>query len=475
MLKLNCLLIADNIELIEEISHALLATRIKHTLYLSSMPSSGLEKAMQIKPDCILISEHFLTGDIAKKLSEYTPLLCVAHSDNIETPSRPNDDGLPHVAINRNLTQRLTSLLSADHKVEKNTAPKFVFNATFLDLVIESIPNYVFVKDAEFRIVRANQAFLSLYPEADRNKVIGSTTIEDYDPVEAQEFLAKDREAFACGYSETVEKIQFPNGDVRILYTQKKRFTDEHAENFVLGICTDVTEREDLIKKLTRSNHDLERFAYSASHDLKSPLNAIKNLVGWIEEDYSEVLPEGAAESFRLIKSRSIRMSRLLDDLLAYSRVQKRLEDEEWTFVDEVVDSAFAVIDNTDNFSVKINGPKLQLPRVAFQIVAMNLIGNAIKHHHKKCGSIVIEINSLTSGHQISFIDDGPGIPITYSTKIFEMFQTLKSRDVVEGSGMGLALVKKVLDYYEGHITLNERHQGGARFDVFWPKRTKSQ
>ncbi|KZW99157.1 hypothetical protein JL49_18900 [Pseudoalteromonas luteoviolacea] len=344
-----------------------------------------------------------------------------------------------------------------------------LFDAEFLDLVIESVPNYLFVKDTQFRIVRANQTFLSLYPESYRDKVIGSTTIEDYDPDEAKEFLEKDSEAFACGYSETVERIQFPNGDSRILFTQKKKFTDEHNQDYILCIATDVTEREDLIKKLTKSNQDLERFAYSASHDLKSPLNAIKNLASWIEEDYFDAFPEGAKENFRLIKSRSIRMATLLDDLLAYSRVQKCLEDEEWGYLDVVVDSVLSVIEQSNKFTVKVVGPRLKLPRVAFQIVAMNLIGNTIKHHHKGCGEITIWVKANPKDNQISFIDDGPGIPITYSKKIFEMFQTLQSKDVIEGSGVGLALVKKVLEYYEGSIVLNATHQNGARFDVLWP------
>ncbi|TQF71250.1 ATP-binding protein [Pseudoalteromonas luteoviolacea] len=473
MQNFNCLLITDDIDSIEVFSHALKDTGIKHTLYLSATPSAGLQKAQRIKPDCILLSELLLPDADVKALSEYTPLLCIACSDNTEEPDLSNFGSLTTVKINSAMARDLIGLLPEHNPIKQSIASKVVFNAAFLDLVIESIPNYVFVKDTQFRIVRANQQFLSLYPENYRDKVIGSTTIEDYDPAEAQEFLAKDREAFTCGYSETVEKIQFPNGELRTLFTQKKRFTDEHAQDYILGICTDVTEREDLIKKLTKSNQDLERFAYSASHDLKSPLNAIKNLVGWIEEDYFEQLPEGAKDSFKLIKSRSIRMARLLDDLLAYSRVQKRLEDEEWALVDDIIHSAFSVIDRSEKFSLKITGPKLQLPRVAFQIVAMNLLGNAIKHHHKNSGVINIEIKAQSNGHQISFIDDGPGIPIAYSKKIFEMFQTLQSRDVVEGSGMGLALVKKVLDYYEGHVTLNEHHEGGAKFDVLWPKRAK--
>nr|WP_247684672.1 PAS domain-containing sensor histidine kinase [Pseudoalteromonas luteoviolacea] len=437
--------------------------------------AGGLKKAEEISADFVFIDNKLFKAEAIEALSTITSNIYIAFGTDKYRPKTLAYDALSTIDLSRSdandiLAEILNTVcLPCSQGADIEDGQHTLFDAEFLDLVIESVPNYLFVKDTQFRIVRANQTFLSLYPESYRDKVIGSTTIEDYDPEEAKEFLEKDREAFVSGYSETVERIQFPNGDSRILFTQKKKFTDEHDQDYILGIATDVTEREDLIKKLTKSNQDLERFAYSASHDLKSPLNAIKNLVSWIEEDYFDEFPDGAKENFRLIKSRSIRMATLLDDLLEYSRVQKCLEDEEWGYLDVVVDSVLSVIEQSDKFTVKVVGPRLKLPRVAFQIVAMNLIGNAIKHHHKGYGEITIWVEANPKGHQISFIDDGPGIPITYSKKIFEMFQTLQSRDVIEGSGMGLALAKKVLEYYEGNIVLNSTHQNGARFDLFWP------
>ncbi|KZN67650.1 sensor histidine kinase [Pseudoalteromonas luteoviolacea] len=472
MVKSNILFISDSVECIELFIHAMKDCGDKQKLYLSSTMADGLKKAEHIRAEFVFINNTLFKAEAIEALLTVTSNIYIAFGTEKYSLDRQAYGELSTIDLNRpDAHDVLAKILNTVCSQAADIAggQHSLFDAEFLDLVIESVPNYLFVKDTQFRIVRANQTFLSLYPESYRDKVIGSTTIEDYDPDEAKEFLEKDREAFACGYSETVERIQFPNGDSRILFTQKKKFTDEHAQDYILGIATDVTEREDLIKKLTKSNQDLERFAYSASHDLKSPLNAIKNLVSWIEEDYFDAFPEGAKENFNLIKSRSIRMATLLDDLLAYSRVQKCLEDEEWGYLDVVVDSVLSVIEQSDKFTIKIVGPRLKLPRVAFQIVAMNLIGNAIKHHHKGHGEITIWIEANQKGHQISFIDDGPGIPITYSKKIFEMFQTLQSRDVIEGSGMGLALAKKVLEYYEGSIELNTTHQNGARFDVFWP------
>lgn len=337
----------------------------------------------------------------------------------------------------------------------------------FQDLVIDSLPGLVFVKDSEFRIVKANKAFINLYP--DPNKVIGYTTIEDFPTHEAEAFLAKDREAFTTGYSEVVESITFPNGDVRILFTQKKQFKNAQQEQFILGVSSDVTERENLIKQLKKSNKDLEQFAYIASHDLKSPLNGIKRLVEWIEDDHAQEIPQKANEYFALIKNRVERMSGLLSDLLEYSRIDKQLVEEETISLLEFVQAIHELVSNSENYPISIPDKEVKLPRVALQIVLLNLISNSVKHHHKENGNIELQVEENSLGYTITFTDDGPGIPLRYHEKAFQMFQTLKTRDEVEGSGMGLALVKKIIDHYGGKIELEGERNPGCQFRLFWP------
>ncbi|WP_081310383.1 PAS domain-containing protein [Pseudoalteromonas luteoviolacea] len=304
MVKSNILFISDNVDCIELFIHAIKDCGEKQNLYLSSSMAGGLKKAEEISADFVFIDSKLFKAEAIEALSTITSNIYIAFSTDKYRPKTLAYDALSTIDLSRSDAHDIladilnTVCLPCSQGADIEDGQHTLFDAEFLDLVIESVPNYLFVKDTQFRIVRANQTFLSLYPESYRDKVIGSTTIEDYDPEEAKEFLEKDREAFASGYSETVERIQFPNGDSRILFTQKKKFTDEHDQDYILGIATDVTEREDLIKKLTKSNQDLERFAYSASHDLKSPLNAIKNLVSWIEEDYFDEFPDGAKENF---------------------------------------------------------------------------------------------------------------------------------------------------------------------------------
>ena len=100
-----------------------------------------------------------------------------------------------------------------------------------------------------------------MYPEDERDNVIGYTTFESYRPDEVEEFLKEDKKAFKEGYASTLETINFPNGSRQILHTTKTRFNNERGNNFILGVCVDVTEREKLISKLQKSNHDLDQFA----------------------------------------------------------------------------------------------------------------------------------------------------------------------------------------------------------------------
>ena len=155
-------------------------------------------------------------------------------------------------------------------------------------MITENNPDLIFAKDSDLKILHANSAFLSLYPEELRDKVIGYTTLEKYNDAEAEAFLVQDKLAFEQGKTETIEKIAFPSGEIRTLFTTKTRFEDDQGNAYILGVARDVTEREALIEKLKKSNADLDEFAYIASHDLKAPLNAIKRLASWIEEDAAD-------------------------------------------------------------------------------------------------------------------------------------------------------------------------------------------
>ena len=160
---------------------------------------------------------------------------------------------------------------------------ELVKTLSFQDLVTNTIPDLIFVKDSEYRIVQANEAFLDLYPDEQRDKVIGTTTIESYSEEDARAFLEYDRLALENGYSETEETVVFPHGRKRTLFTKKVRFTNPDGEKFILGIARDITEQQeqqermDLLKGLLIASGQTETF----EEFLKTVLSMICEYIAW--------------------------------------------------------------------------------------------------------------------------------------------------------------------------------------------------
>lgn len=483
----NLLIIDDNPDDIEFCIRSLKRKSKRYRYQSATSGEEGLSLINTFLPDCVIL-DHSLPGtsgiDLLPQILNvypHLPVIIMTGQGNEMIAVEAMKRGAENYLVKANLDADAldTNIKAAvekkqlEHELSKKEQAliekqqELSASYAFQDLVIESLPDYVFIKDSEFKLVKVNQAFLNLY--ADKDKVIGFTTVEDYPAEEAEAFLAKDREAFDTGFSETMERITFPNGEVHILFTQKKRFENARGEVFILGVAKDVTERENMIRELQKSNYDLEQFAYVASHDLKSPLNGIKKLVGWIEEDHLHLLPEEARQHFALIKNRTDRMTQLLTDLLAYARVNSKLKDSESIDFYDFCGYIMGLNENSEAFQFSAPNVEVNLPRVALQMVINNLLNNAIKHHDHSQGTITIDINSCPGGYNLSVTDDGPGIPVEYQERVFEMFQTLKSRDEVEGSGMGLAMVKKIVEFYRGRVELDVNFITGCRIQIFWP------
>ncbi|MFK7958123.1 MAG: CHASE domain-containing protein [Lysobacterales bacterium] len=221
-------------------------------------------------------------------------------------------------------------------------------------------------------------------------------------------------------------------------------------------------------KALQKSNEELEKFAYIASHDLKAPLRAIKQLANIIYEDCAESLPQQSLDDLKLLVGRTKRMDSLLNGLLDYSRIGDKAREP---VVVDVVKLIEQIADNhakAHAFTINYVGPiaTVFIPETVAQIVFSNLIANAIKHHDQERITIRVSYQYYNGFDVINFTDNGPGIDFQYRHKIFEMFQTLKPRDEVEGNGMGLALVKKTLKAHGGEIELIENEGRGASFRI---------
>lgn len=246
----------------------------------------------------------------------------------------------------------------------------------------------------------------------------------------------------------------------------------------VLSAIVDITARKqsevqlsNLVGQLTRSNDDLNNFAYVASHDLKSPLRGVDQLATWIEEDLGGSLNSETQSHLRLMRSRISRMEMLLDDLLAYSRVGQSDNPVAAVNTGNLVRDIFELAASRKNIALvaATDMPVVRTQKVPLELVLRNLINNAIKHHDKPQGTIRVEAQPYPGGYEFSVEDDGPGIPAEHQKRVFTIFQTLKPRDEVEGSGMGLAIVKKAVETAGGAVTLESDGKLGCVFRFTWP------
>lgn len=241
-------------------------------------------------------------------------------------------------------------------------------------------------------------------------------------------------------------------------------------------ICAEA-ELKSYNAKLEYSNQQLDEFAYVASHDLKAPLRVIDNASKWLEEDLAEVLDKESKDNIDLLRNRVKRMEKLLDDLLEYSRIGRKKDSRFNEFVrgDVLVKDIIQILSPPEEFTIRTSPhlEKIKVNRMPLQHILMNLASNAIKHHDKPKGNIELSFRDEDDHFVFTVRDDGPGIPQEYQNQVFNMFQTLKPRDKVEGSGMGLAIVKKNIETYEQKLTLKSKVGEGCEFEFTWPKHQK--
>lgn len=224
--------------------------------------------------------------------------------------------------------------------------------------------------------------------------------------------------------------------------------------------------------ELERSNKELETFAYVASHDLKSPLRGIAQLSTWIEEDLASNEYSAVLGHTELLRNRIQRMEKLLDDLLIFYRAGKSEGNLMTVNVNQMIKEIFEIQNNKSGLRLELINelPTFSTLSTPLELIIRNLLSNAIKHHDKQEGVIQISSRELNEDqYEFSVCDDGPGIPEKFHQRIFGMFQTLKPRDELEGSGMGLALIKKIVVNYGGIVTLKSEGRGCC-FSFSWPK-----
>jgi len=236
-----------------------------------------------------------------------------------------------------------------------------------------------------------------------------------------------------------------------------------------------VTELRAAYARLEQVNKELDDFAYVVSHDLKAPLRHIKSLVEWITSDCSEKLAAEQSENFHLLVSQVDRMHALIEGILQYSRAGRSKEETVTFDATDAVAEAIELTAPPDTIRIEVRDalPTLTLERTRIVQVFQNLLSNAVKFMDKPDGRIVIGCHSRQGYWTFSVADNGPGIDEKHHQRIFRMFQTLQPSDSYESTGIGLTLVKKIVEIYGGKIWVESRPGAGSTFFFTLPQEQK--
>jgi signal transduction histidine kinase len=226
------------------------------------------------------------------------------------------------------------------------------------------------------------------------------------------------------------------------------------------------------IEARKRAEEELEQFVHAASHDLRAPLRALDNLSQWIEEDLGKSPSAELASHLALMHQRIRRMSRLLEDLLEYSRAGREEQALQNVDLKELCGEVLKLLPPRPGirFEIAAGMPNFQASLKPLARLLFHLLSNAFKHHDKEQGLVTVSAKDLGAAVEIEVKDDGPGIEPRHQERVFQPFQTLRSRDEVEGSGLGLAIVSRMLQRRSGKISLDSEPGKGSVFRVSWPK-----
>lgn len=262
-----------------------------------------------------------------------------------------------------------------------------------------------------------------------------------------------------------------------------------------IGITEDVTlqrqadevlrqaheQLEDLVRKRTdqlqETNRELADLVYAVTHDLKAPLRGIARLGDWLTEDYASKLGEDGRALVSKLQARARQLHALVDGILAYSRVGRAAENETEVDMNHLVGEVTRLLDPPPNFTIRTPHPLPTVPGIPHQVhqLFQNLLDNAMKFSDKPEGWVQITCSRAGSAWEFSVADNGPGIPPAYHAKIFALFQRLDTLPDRPGTGIGLSLVKRIVETRGGQIEVISEEGQGTTFRFTWPDNSRAR
>lgn len=346
--------------------------------------------------------------------------------------------------------------------------------------LLDSTTDAVFIKDLAGRYVYINPAgasFLGL--KAD--DVVGKTDLEVFTRETALAIMESDQRVIAEGRTQSFDEVGTADGVTRVFTSTKGVCRDSGGRIAGLfGISRDITERKEaeremarLAEELRRSNAELERFAYVASHDLQEPLRIVTSYVQLLARRYRGRLDQDADEFIAYAVDGANRMKRLIQDLLAYARIGSKGAQPEPVDLGEVLRHVLEALrmQLQDGGATVEPGP---LPTVLADPVQMeqllqNLISNAVKFHGSDPPVVRIAAEQRADKWEVSVADNGIGIDPQFFDRIFIVFQRLHGMSEYSGTGIGLAICKKIVERHGGRIWVESKPGKGSTFRFTLP------
>ena len=382
----------------------------------------------------------------------------------------------------------IASYVGFRYNHEKQTQLKNELRDTnrFINTIIENIPNMIFVKDAKnLKFIRFNRAGEKLLGSS-REELIGKNDYDFFPKEQADLFIQKDKEVLLSGELSDIaeEAIQTREG-LKWLHTKKIAITDENGiPQYLLGISEDITnsrhylseikqlnvDLENTVNQLTSANKEMEAFTYSVSHDLRAPLRIIDGFGEILLKDYGDNLDAEGKHTLEVIMANAKHMGQLIDDLLNLSRLGRTPLNIKQVgileLVEDVVHALTVMEPNAVKTEIKIKPlTDCQCDANLLRQVWINLIANAIKYS-RKSPSPYVEIGcEIKDAQTVYYIkDNGVGFDMKYYNKLFGVFQRLHKVSEFEGTGVGLALVHRIITKHNGKIWAEAAEQKGATF-----------
>lgn len=384
--------------------------------------------------------------------------------------------GFANWVVTMRLAQKRNEALQSEleQRVDMRTQELFQ-SRQMLQLVLDSVPQGVFWKACDLSYLGGNRHFLKDSGLASQQELIGKSDEQLSWSGSAELYHADDRQviesgAAKIGYEESIVRA---DGEIGWLHTSKLPLKNPDGSVCgILGVYEDVTERKQVEADLKRSNTELEQFAYAVSHDMRQPLRMINSYLQLIEKSLRGQLDSDTRQYLDFAMEGAKRMDAMILALLDISRVGRKTEPLGWLETRAALDEALSFLEPecvTTVGRIDIGGdwPRLIASRDEMVRLFQNLLGNALKYHEAGQAPEVTVRGSLRSEvWRCEVSDRGVGIDPAQADRLFQVFSRLQPQSRFEGTGVGLALCRKIVEHHGGHIGVESAGEGQG--STFW-------